>query len=51
VCQVLASPFVHLEVSVPLLTWEHQEFSFAISSIQPLLGVSIDPVSRGPPVA
>lgn len=49
VCQILAQPFVHLDVADPTPTWVHMEFCLSDSVIQPLLGALIDPVSRGPP--
>jgi hypothetical protein len=51
ICQVLAQPYSHPEIPVPVLTRQFREFSPPVSAVQPLLGCLIDPVSRGPPAA
>lgn len=51
ICQVLAQPVSCPSVPTPVVTPERLEFSPPVSSVQPLLGSTIDPVSRGPPTA
>lgn len=51
ICQVLAQPISATKVATLELSPERIEFSPPVSAVQPLLGASIDPVSRGPPTA
>lgn len=51
VCQILAQQFTSVELPALVLAPERMEFSPPVSSVQPWLGLQMDPVSRGPPVA
>lgn len=49
ICQVLTQHFTTAELPLLAVTPERMEFSPPVSAVQPLLGASIEPVSRGPP--
>jgi hypothetical protein len=49
VCQVLTQSAQASAVATLVPSHERIEFSPPVSAVQPLLGASIDPVSRGPP--
>lgn len=49
VCQVLAQLLCCPQVPAPAVALERLEFSPPETTVQPLLGSLIDPVSRGPP--
>jgi hypothetical protein len=51
VCQILAQQFTSVELPALVLSPERMEFSPPASSVQPWLGLQMDPVSRGPPAA
>lgn len=51
ICQALAQPVSTPEMAALELSPDRIEFSPPVFTVQPLLGASIDPVSRGPPTA